>query len=72
MYGMGADMKQPDGKLVLNSSCDVIRRLADAGDGGTSVARQIWSLAVMAQRRLTADEMKEFLARSYCMLDKLF
>ena len=72
MYGMGADMKQPDGKLVLNSSCDVIRRLADAGDGGTSVARQIWSLAVMAQRRLTADEMKEFLARSYGMLDKLF
>jgi molecular chaperone HtpG len=72
MYGMGADMKQPDGKLVLNSSCDVIRRLADAGDGGTTVARQIWSLAVMAQRRLTADEMKEFLARSYGMLDKLF
>ena len=72
MYGMGGDIKQPDGKLVLNSSCGVIRRLADSGDDGTPVARQIWSLAVMAQRKLTADELKEFLSRSYGMLDKLF
>lgn len=53
--------------LVLNSSSPLIRRLAEVTDESTreGVAAQIWSLSLLAQRQLTAEELKAFLRQSY-------
>ena len=53
--------------LVLNSNSPLIRRLAEVADEAAkeSAAAQIWSLSLLAQRQLTADELKSFLRQSY-------
>ena len=74
LYGMGDNLPAPESELVINHSCDVIKRLsekvknqdADAVD----TAKQIYMLALLAQRRLSADELKEFLSISYKQIDK--
>jgi len=63
------DMRLPmEATLVLNSSSDLIRTLAGTLD--EAVARQLWSLALLSQRHLDADELKAFLADSFAMLEK--
>jgi len=69
LYGMGGDMPAPDGELILNAACPMIRRLADKPD--ESVAKHLYMLALLGQRALTADELREFLASSYGVLDKM-
>ncbi len=69
LYGMGGDMPAPDGELILNAACPMIRRLADKPD--ESVAKYLYMLALLGQRTLTADELREFLASSYEVLDKM-
>ncbi len=54
--------------LVLNSSNALIRRLGEKPD--EDAARQLWSLALLSQRQLTAEELKAFLADSFRMLEK--
>ena len=57
--------------LTLNTASSLIRAVAciEDKDKKTEVARQIWSLAVLAQRTLTADELKAFLSQSYAVLE---
>ena len=53
--------------LVLNSNSPLIRKLADVESeiSREGAARQIWSLSLLAQRQLTAEELKAFLKQSY-------
>ena len=70
MYNMGAggvSAMPRETSLVLNSSSALIRRLGDTLD--ESVARQVWYLAVLAQRQFTPDELKGFIASSVEMLE---
>ena len=77
MYRMagndGSDMKFPtDATLVVNAQSELIKRLADElesdADKAKKVAKQIYTLALLAQRQLTADELKDFLGESFDML----
>ena len=77
MYRMagndGPDMKFPtDATLVVNAQSELIKRLADElesdADKAKKVAKQIYTLALLAQRQLTADELKDFLGESFDML----
>ncbi len=77
MYRMagndGPEMKFPtDATLVVNAQSELIKRLegeldSDA-DKAKKVAKQIYTLALLAQRQLTADELRDFLGDSFDML----
>lgn len=76
LYGMQNDgMPAPEGKLVLNSGSDMIKRLAAKAESGDESAADsagyIYRLALLAQRKLSAEELKDFLRGSFAMLDKL-
>ncbi len=81
MYRLSAgDASMPDMPddmtLVVNASNSLVARLktlvADGEkDKAESIARQMYSLALLSQRPLTADELKSFLAQSYAVLEKL-
>ncbi len=81
MYRLSAgDMAMPDMPedmtLVVNSANSLVARLRELiGAGDTEkaegIARQMYSLALLSQRPLTADELKNFLAQSYSVLEKL-
>ncbi len=69
-YSRGESMAMPamaEATLVLNSASALIRRLAEIADEGArrNAAAQIWSLSLLAQRQLTAEELKAFLQQSY-------
>ena len=77
MYRMagndGPDMKFPtDATLVVNAQSELIKRLGNEvesdADKAKKVAKQIYTLALLAQRQLTADELKDFLGESFDML----
>lgn len=58
--------------LLVNVNNPLIQKLADsAGDNANLLAKQIYALAVLSQRRLSEEEMKDFLAGSYDLLSKL-
>ena len=40
-------------------------------DASKTVAKQIFNLALLSQRRLTAEELSEFVKDSYSVLEKL-
>lgn len=70
MSGMGS-MAEP--VLILNSQSSLIRTLAEKSDSeeARAVAGQVWSLALLAQRQLSAEELRLFLASSYTTLEKV-
>ena len=59
-------------ELTLNTQNSLIKTLADkvGTPYATAVAGQIWSLALLAHRQLTAEELHSFLAGSYEALEK--
>ncbi|MBQ8742362.1 MAG: molecular chaperone HtpG [Clostridia bacterium] len=69
----GNDLSDPlaGATLTLNSSSSLVKTLSsiENGDKKTDAARQIWSLALLAQRTLTASELKAFLNQSYAVLE---
>ncbi len=75
MYGMQESMPAPSGELILNSSCGLIKRLCDKAvsepESAEESAKYIYSLSLLAQRRLDGDELKAFLSGSYGLLDRL-
>ena len=77
MYAQGGDMpKMPvDATLVVNSASPLIAGLSDKAksdpDTAKMLAKQIYSLCLLSQRKLTADELNEFLSDSYGILGKL-
>ncbi len=68
------DMKFPtDATLVVNGASKLIGRLADTvqndEDKAKKIAKQIYSLALLSQRQLTADELQSFLGDSFDILE---
>ncbi len=80
MYRMGGgsdmgDMTFPlDATLVLNAANGLIRRLGEHTDGdrAAETAKQIYTLALLSQRQLRADELQKFLSDSFSILDRNF
>ena len=78
MYGMynGKDMADKQAPeeftLSLNSESPIIEKLKNLDeDASKTVAKQIFNLALLSQRRLTAEELSEFVKDSYSVLEKL-
>ncbi len=70
--GKDAPILPPDSVLILNSSCPVIRSLADKeSDCARLIAKQIYSLCMLTQGRMTADSLKDFLSDSYGLLSMI-
>lgn len=68
MYG-GAIPNIPDEfTLILNPESKIVKHLHNTHD--EAVAKHVYTLAKASQRQLTADEMSEFLAASYELLEK--
>ncbi len=66
--------------LLLNTASPLISKLTaltaegaaeDAAGKADLIAGQVWRLSVLAQRKFTADELKDFLAGSFDILEKL-
>lgn len=64
-------------KLVVNLNCPLIKKLealaSDEASHGKAqdIAHQIYAIAVLAQRTLTADELSQFVDSSFRVLEKL-
>ncbi len=71
--GMGADTFAPQATLLLNLDCPTVCSLdkQEPSDREKAVARQIYMLALLSQRGLSGEELKEFLASSYDILEKI-
>lgn len=63
-----------DATLVVNASSPLITRLAaevETDEGkAEKIAKQIYTLALLSQRQLTADELQSFLSDSFDMLEQ--
>ena len=70
---MGGMSFPTDATLVVNASSPLITRLSSEveSDEGKAekIAKQIYTLALLSQRQLTADELQAFLTDSFDMLD---
>lgn len=77
MYGMDASTFPTDETLVLNSDNKVVQLLlklkddADKKEQNKLICEQIYSLASMSNKALTADEMTAFISRSNKILEML-
>ena len=79
MYGdMGASGSMPvEETLVVNLSNPLVSKLSETysdasrADLNKAIAKQIYMLALVAQRQLTSDELKEFISDSTNLLEKL-
>ncbi len=76
LYGMQTgDMPTQEGELILNSNSNIIKNLANKletdKESSEKIARYVYKLALLAQRRLTADELKSFLSESYDLIGKM-
>ncbi len=77
MYAQGGDMpKMPvEATLTVNTSSELIAALGDKvksdPDTAKMLAKHIYSLCLLSQRKLTAEELTEFLSDSYGILGKL-
>ena len=74
MYGI-AQPTPPEKKLILNSSSPLIKKLdelcASNSNLATDLAEHIYKLALLSQKKFTAEEMKEFMESSYKLLMQL-
>lgn len=75
LYSMGGAMPLEQ-TLILNTASPLVTRLIGLTDGGENelaetIARQIYMLASLSQRTLTADELNSFLSDSYALLGRL-
>lgn len=76
MYGMTDMPSQEEAALILNSNSKLVKELCERVESEKEelmpVAKQIYSLALLGQRQLTADELKSFLDGSFELLEKRF
>ena len=78
MYTMGSGEEAPsvpqEATLVLNANSTLIRKLGEKAESGAEdaekTAKQVYTLALLAQRQLTAEELRAFLSDSFGMLEK--
>ncbi|MBQ8509746.1 MAG: molecular chaperone HtpG [Clostridia bacterium] len=64
-----------DATLVVNGASGLIKRLADKVEadeaGAKKIAKQVYTLALLSQRQLTADELQAFLSDSFDLLENI-
>ncbi|MBQ3707904.1 MAG: molecular chaperone HtpG [Clostridia bacterium] len=75
LYRMGGDLPVEE-TLLVNTASPLTAKLAALLDEGKeedagALAKQIYLLASLAQRQLTADELVDFLAGSYDLLNRI-
>ena len=74
MYGMN-NPTAPGQKLIVNSSCPLISKLNSlcdtAPDLASDIAEYIYKLALLSQKKFSAEEMQEFMQKSYKLLMNL-
>ena len=73
MYAPDAPAMPAEETLILNTGCEIIRRLAedDYGEQTDAVKKQVYSLALLAQKKLSAEELRSFLTESFALLRTL-
>ena len=74
MAGMGmGDLGKTDETLVLNANNELVKYVFENPDGEMTetVCRQLYDLAVLANRPLSAEELTRFVQRSNEILSKL-
>jgi molecular chaperone HtpG len=74
LYSMGKDMPEMPMKqtLVVNTACPIIDKIKNAeGEKKDTMAKYVYSLAKLSSRKLSADELGEFLADSYKIISEL-
>ncbi len=61
-----------ESSLIVNASCPLVRKIGEAteGEAAEDAVRYIYSLAVMSQRQLTAEEFGSFMKDSLELLEK--
>lgn len=61
-----------DTTLILNGNSSLVRKLGDITDDDSAkkIAKQIYTLALLAQRQLSATELQNFLHDSFDILEK--
>lgn len=57
--------------LIVNTSSRLIAKLSDKVGEAEEIAKYIYKLTVLSQRKFTAEEMQSFLCDSFTMLEKL-
>ena len=68
MYSMGeSGASMAEETLILNANSSLVRKLADNPD--ENIAKQLYTLTLLSQRRLSADELKSFLSASFGLLE---
>ena len=76
MYTMGKGMEgmpPTEATLIVNAKSPLIEKLAEDKDKDhqKKIAKQLYTLAKLSQRKLTADELSEFLADSFSILGEV-
>ena len=73
-YGIG-NPTPPDKKLTINASSPLIKKLEALSESDTESAKEIadyvYKLALLSQKKFTAEEMQEFMQSSYKLLMKI-
>ena len=68
MYSMGeGGASMAEETLILNSNSSLVKKLAD--NPNENIAKQLYTLTLLSQRRLSADELKGFLSASFGLLE---
>lgn len=71
MYGMNAPTA-PAQKLIINSSCPLIAKIESLCDSNpelaSDLAEYVYKLALLSQKKFTAEEMQAFMSTSYKLL----
>lgn len=72
VYGMNDMPHEDKATLVVNVSSPLIKKLQEKikskDDGADALAKRIWQLATLSYRRLSAEELKNFLDEFYGVL----
>jgi molecular chaperone HtpG len=73
MYGMEGGNVPSECTLILNRQNTLVKKLLQSDDAAAKerVAGQIYLLALLSQRQLTAEELKRFLQDSYKALEQI-
>ncbi len=76
LYGMKEAGFPVEQTLILNHASSLVQKIAECCENGRNelaekLARQVYSLSMLSQRQLTADELASFLNESYELLGML-
>jgi HSP90 family molecular chaperone len=74
MYGI-SNPTPPSKTLIVNTSSQLIKKLdniyEEDNEGAKDIAEYVYKLALLSQKKFTAEEMRDFMENSYKLLMKL-